>query len=298
MKNSIKKKHRYVLITPARNEEKNIKKTIESVISQTVLPLKWVIVSDGSTDATDKIAKKYAKENNFITFIRIEKQKDSGFSSKVYAFNAGFNKIKSTEYDFIGNLDADVSFSPDYFNNILKKFDKDKHLGICGGVILEFYKNNYRTRKVSLNSVAGAVQLFRRQCYEDVGGYIPLKLGGIDTAAEIIARSRGWKVKSFPEFLVYHNERILTGSKNVLLTKFKQGKSNFELGYHPIFQLIICIYRLIDKPYLFGSIFMLFGYIWASIQRVKKQLPDYSIKYLRKEQMNRLKALLSFNKEF
>ena len=113
---------RYILITPARNEEPYIEKTIRSVISQTVLPVKWVIVSDGSTDHTDEIAQTYVLKYPWIEFIRMPEHEDRQFAAKVDAFNAGYKKVKGTQYQVVGNLDADVSFENNYFEFLLQQF--------------------------------------------------------------------------------------------------------------------------------------------------------------------------------
>src|SRR5947209_1773572 len=104
----------YVLITPARNESKFIESTIQSVIKQTLLPLKWVIVSDGSTDGTDDIVKKYAISHTWIELVRMPERQERHFAGKVYAFNAGYERVRNVEYDIVGSLDADVSFDEEY----------------------------------------------------------------------------------------------------------------------------------------------------------------------------------------
>ena len=127
----------YVLITPAHNEEDFIEKTILSVISQTVLPKKWAIVSDGSTDGTDDIIKRYAKQHDWIEFVRLPQHTDRQFAAKVHAFNAGYEKIKHSEYAIIGNLDADISFEKDYIEFLLSKFDENGKLGVAGTPFVE-----------------------------------------------------------------------------------------------------------------------------------------------------------------
>src|SRR2546423_928313 len=105
---------KYVLITPARNEEKFIAKTLDSMIAQTLLPERWVIVDDGSTDKTPDLIQQYARQYSWIEFVRREQRPDRSFSGKVCAFNAGFERLRSLEFEIIGNLDADLSFDPEY----------------------------------------------------------------------------------------------------------------------------------------------------------------------------------------
>ncbi len=289
----------YVLITPARNEEAYIEKTIQSVVAQTVLPKKWVIVSDGSTDSTDLIVRRYAKKHTFIQLLTVSRDGKFNFGSKVNAFNEGYKHLQDINYDFIGNLDADVVFSSHYYHYILEEFGKKQNLGIAGGIIQELINNKYVTQKISSNSVAGAVQLFRRQCYESIGGYIPMEFGGIDAAAEILARANGWDVKTFPEFKVLHNGPVTTGRNNIVTTRFYQGLTNYLLGYHPLFHIISCLSRVTYKPFLLGSISSLYGYYWAFFQKRKHKLPENAIKYLRFEQKERLRLIiLSKGKRF
>ena len=113
---------RYVLITPSRNEARFIEETLKSVVAQTILPLKWVIVNDGSTDATGEIVAKYAAQYSWIELVNRPVRKERHFAAKVQAFNAGMERVKDLQYDIIGNLDADVSLDPDHFEFLLSKF--------------------------------------------------------------------------------------------------------------------------------------------------------------------------------
>ena len=279
---------KYVLVTPARNEESYIDGTIQSVLAQALLPEKWVIVSDGSTDRTDSIVEKYQLAHSFIYFLRAQRDGGTNFGSKVKAFQAGYRELANQKYDLIGNLDADVTFSPEYFETMVSKFQEEPGLGIAGGIICELVDGKYSPQKISMNSVAGAVQLFRRECLEAIGGYIPIKSGGEDAAAEILGRMHGWKVRTFPEIQVMHHRRVMTGSRNILQTRFKQGFTQYLLGYHPLFQLARFIFRVPDKPFLIGSLFSLCGYAWGFMKRAERRLPVEAVKFLHSEQLKRL----------
>jgi biofilm PGA synthesis N-glycosyltransferase PgaC len=285
------KPERYVLVTPAKNEEACIKNTIEAVLSQTILPQKWVIVSDGSTDRTDEIVDRYALKHPFIQLVRAGESGKQGlknFGSKVIAFRAGYSELSGVPYEFVGNLDADVTFDPDYFDQILGRFRANTKLGLAGGIIFELIENKFVSQNMSLNSVAGAVQCFRRETYEAFGGYIPLKRGGVDAAAEIMTRMHGWEVQTFPELRVLHHRRVSTGSANILSTRFRQGITNYLLGYLPVFQIMSCLSRTIDQPYLIGGMSTLLGYGWAFMRRYERAMPDDVVRYLRSEQMARI----------
>jgi biofilm PGA synthesis N-glycosyltransferase PgaC len=288
----------YVLISPARNEERYITKALDSVVCQTVLPCKWVIVSDGSTDRTDEIVSKYAADHKYIQLLRISRHNSRNFSSKVNAFRAGYDLLKDLEYNFIGNLDADVSFEPHYFERILQKFLEISRLGIGGGIILELQNGVYKERSLDRAwNVTGAIQLFRRQCYEEIGGFIPLKVGGEDTVAQIMARMYGWEVKSFNELKVQHHKPTGTSVEAVWRTRLNAGIQDRMVGYHPIYFIAKCFRRVSEKPYLLGSLLRMFGYCWSVLIREEMQVTEDFIRFHRRQQLNRLKSQLKFGRK-
>ncbi len=279
---------KYVLITPARNEENYIKKTIQSVISQTVLPQKWVIVSDGSTDDTDEIVKRYTVNHDWIELLRMPEHRDRTFAAKVHCFNAGYKKLKDVTYDIIGNLDADISFEKDYFEFLLGKFAEIPELGVSGTPFVE-NSSHYDYRFTNIEHVSGACQLFRRKCFEEIGGYIPIKGGGIDWTAVTTARMKGWKTRTFTEKVCFHHKKMGTGNSSALMTSFGQGYKDYFLGGHPLWQLFRTIYQMSKKPYIIGGFLLFFGYNWAYISRVERPISQELMKFHRREQMQRLK---------
>jgi glycosyltransferase involved in cell wall biosynthesis len=286
----------YVLITAARNEEKYIEATIESVLSQTILPKRWVIVSDGSTDRTDEIVLRYSAQHDFIKFIRRE-AKDEGvnFSSKVYAIYEGYDQSKKIEYDFIGILDGDISFTPFYYEHILTKFKENENLGIAGGLVFDKHNDRcIRRSPTDIEYVSGCIQLFRRKCYEDIGGLIPLKEGGEDTVAVIMARMKGWKVEAFDELIVFHHKQS-TAIRGVLKESFRLGKLFYSLGSHPLFEIIKSIRSFGYNPFFLYALTRMGGYMWPYFQRQKRPVSDEFVKYLRKEQLSRLKFKIMKN---
>ena len=278
----------YVLITPARNEEAYIEKTIQSVISQTVLPQKWIIVSDGSTDRTDEIVKKYLKKNTWIELIRMPEHRDRQFAAKVHCFNTGYEKLKNVNYDIIGNLDADISFEEDYFEFLLAKFAEIPELGVAGTPFVED-SSHYDYRFTNIEHVSGACQLFRRECFEEIGGYVPIKGGGIDWTAVTTARMKDWKTRTFTEKVCFHNKKMGTGNSSALMSWFRHGRKDYFLGGHPLWQLFRTIYQMSKKPYLIGGLLLFFGYNWAYISRVERPVSKKLMKFIRREQMQRLK---------
>lgn len=280
----------YVLITPARNEEASIEKTIQSVIAQTVQPTKWVIVSDGSTDRTDELVKKNIDSNLWIEFIRMPEHSDRHFAAKVHCFNAGYRKVKDLPYNIIGNLDADITFDETYFEFLLNKFVENKQLGVAGTPFLEG-DSHYDYRYASTEHVSGACQLFRRECFEEIGGYIPIKGGGIDWTAVTTARMNGWETRTFTEKTCVHHRKIGTGDSNMLIAQFKYGQKNYFLGSHPFWQIFRSIYQMTKKPYFIGGLLLLTGYTWGFLNRMERPISRELMKFYREEQMERLKKI-------
>lgn len=281
----------YALVTAARNEEAYIEKTIKSLIVQTILPERWVIVSDGSTDRTDDIVREYMKKNDFISLICRQGDIKPNFGSQVRAINTGLETLKTAAYAFIGNLDADVSFDSTYYERVLNRFIQNPKLGLAGGFIYERQQEDFLSREFnSVNSVAHAVQLFRRECFESTGGYIALPYGGPDWVAEVTARMRGWEVAAFPELKVYHHKQ---GSKarGVMKDSFRQGLMDYSVGSHPLFELGKCLKRAKRNPCEFFS--RITGFILAYCRLEKRSVSSEFVNYLRKEQVGRIRSYLT-----
>ena len=284
----------YVLITAARNEESYIEGTIKSVIGQTERPKRWVIVSDSSEDLTDVIVSEYASYYPFISLVRREKGVNRNFASKVEAIKLGFEKLADDDYEFYGNLDADITIEPHYYEYVLKKFKENPRLGIAGGVLLDFYNGFYHKHNAPSNSVGGPIQMFRRECYEQIGGFIPLEMGNEDGVAEVMGRMHGWEVESFPELRVLHHRETGTEGRNVWAVRYREGKLEYLIGYHPLFHLARMVQRLFYRPYIFGSVLRTFSFFLMYIKRPKRPVPEEYIKYLRWEERKKLIALFSF----
>lgn len=279
---------KYVLITAAHNEQDFIEKTIISVINQVHKPSEWIIVNDNSTDNTESIVNKYASENSFIKLINNNRKEGRDFASKVYALNMGLKNVQTSEYDFIGILDADVSFEKDYYSLLIEEFMKNPKLGIAGGNYFDIINGKKVPVRQSPNSVRGATQFFRRKCFDQVGGLMPMKYGGEDAAACFSARMHGWETKSFPDMLVIHHRPTGFAGKNLLKTRLRDGYVEYNLGYHPLFQFIKCVKRVTQKPYFIGSFIRFIGFWIARFKFENQNVPIELRIYVRKEQFSRL----------
>jgi glycosyltransferase involved in cell wall biosynthesis len=282
----------YVLITPSRNEEALIEKVIQSMIAQTVAPLKWVIVNDGSTDSTASIVGRYLAKYEWIEMVDLPAHRDRSFAAKVNAFNAGFEKIKNLDYEAIGNLDSDVSFDADYIEFLLDKFKEDPSLGVAGTI---FREQGYSSESDSFegqNHVAGGCQLFRRRCFDEIGGYIPNKAGGIDWIAVTTARMKGWRTRSFREKSFFHYRSLGTAERSSLASAFSYGEKDYYLGNHPLWEVFRLLYRSTKKPYLLAGIALYSGYVSAFLRQIKRPVSDELMRFHRKEQMQKLRTIL------
>jgi glycosyltransferase involved in cell wall biosynthesis len=283
---------KYVLITPAHNEERFIRKTLESMGAQTLLPERWIIVNDGSTDKTGDIAADYAQRFPWIQVVHRSPRLDRHFGAKVHAFNAGLERVGSTDFDVIGNLDADISFDPGYLEFLMKKFAEDPRLGVAGTPFTE--DGGYDTARDSFegeNHVAGGCQLFRRRCFEDVGGYIANPGGGVDWIAVTTARMKGWKTRSFAEKRFHHYRTLGTAGRSRVAASFSYGEKDYYLGGSPLWQLFRVAYRATKQP-LDGAA-LLAGYCWAAARRMKRPVSRELMRFHRREQMKKLRNIFS-----
>jgi len=283
---------KYVLVTSARNEEAFIRNTLDSVVGQTVLPARWIIVDDGSTDRTAEIVDSYKVRYSWIELIRQRKDAERNFASKAHAVAIAFSQLELFPFEIVGNLDADVSFEPDYMEFLMQRFCEDPELGVAGTPFVQ--EGNYDSSKDSFegeNYVAGPCQLFRRECFRDIGGYVPNRAGGVDWIAVMTARMKGWKVRSFCEKRYQHHRTMGTAGKSAVRALFLYGQKDYCLGGSPVWQLFRTVYRMTKRPFVLGGLALLSGYTWAALRRPKRAVSPKLMRFHRREQMKKLKAV-------
>jgi poly-beta-1,6-N-acetyl-D-glucosamine synthase len=278
----------YVLITPARNEEGTIGITIESVVRQTVLPAEWVIVSDASTDRTDEIIRGYAARFRFINFVRLTNRPKRNFASMVFTVREGLAALKCKDYEFLGMLDADIRFSQNYYEEILRRFAADPHLGLAGGLVIDCHPERRRSGTFAPEEVAGGVQFFRRECFEIVGGPLPIPEGGFDAIMCAQARMHGFKTRTFEDIEVDHLKPRNAAEGRVCRRLWQFGKRDYARGNHPVFELVRCGYRCLSTPFIIGGIVHFSGFVWCYLGRKERLLSTELIQFIRREQLARL----------
>ncbi len=279
----------YVLVSPVRNEAKYIRFTLDSVVAQTHQPVRWVIISDGSTDDTDDIVRGYADKHPFIDFVRRESGTQRNFGSKVRAIELGLSRLSDVPYEFFGNLDGDISFGPEYYGQILQRFAADPKLGIAGGMLYDDIDGTWRRYVMSAKySVSGTVQMYRRACFEQIGGYRPLHYGGEDAVTEGMARMHGWRVQTFEDLTVHHHRRVGTEGRGVLQACRDLGRREYLVGYHPFFALFRAASRMRAAPIVIGGINYAIGFYGAPLRGMKPETPGDYVRFLRREQLRRL----------
>lgn len=283
---------KYVLITPAHNEEAFIRKTLASMVAQTVTPERWIIVDDSSTDSTAEIVQSYTRSHSWIELVRQTQDHDRNFASKAHAVKTGLEQVDSLQFDIVGNLDADVSFEPDYMEFLMGKFSEDLDLGVAGTPFTQ--DGDYDSSKDSFegeNYVAGPCQLFRRECFQEIGGYVPNRAGGVDWIAVMTARMKGWKVRSFSEKRYHHHRTLGTAGRGALRALFSYGEKDYYLGGSTVWELFRVGYRMTKEPILGGGLALLMGYCWAAMRRMKRAVTPELMQFHRREQMKKLRAI-------
>ncbi len=277
---------RYIIITPARDEEEFLEKTVAAVASQTVLPQQWIIVNDGSRDNTGAIIDRASVAHPWIT---ARHRVDRGFRQAgggvIATFYDGYEQIKATDWDFLIKLDADLSFSNDYFEKCFEEFKKNPHLGIAGGGIYHEEDGELKLEKDPAFHVRGATKIYRRECWEAIGGL--LRAPGWDTLDELKANMLGWKTHTFPELRLSHH-RFTGAADGAWRDSIKNGRANYITGYHPAFMLMKCLRRLMRRPYIVSSVGLLWGFVSGYAKRIPQVQDKPLIRYTRNQQVRRI----------
>lgn len=277
----------YVIIATARDERHFIAYTLNSVIAQTIRPLEYIIVNDGSKDKTGDVINQYS---NLYPWIRRIDLPDRGHyqygGGIIEAFYAGLKQINSKTYKAIVKLDCDLSFDEHYFENLLKELSKNPRLGIVSGQT--YYLNKDKKliwEDAPLHHTVGPSKVYRRECFEDING--PIRALGWDHVDEVTARMKGWETKSYPDYKLLHH-RVMGSRFGVLKGNMRHGHADYITGYHPVYFLAKTFYRLFSRPFITGSIASFLGFSRNYFFHGKRVVNREFIRFYRNEQLGKL----------
>lgn len=280
----------YVLVSPVRNEERTIKKTIDAVISQTVRPVEWVIASDGSTDATDDIVRAYLLKYPWIRLLQLPQRKERCFSAVVTNTMAAISHLESQYHRYIGLLDADVHFEANYYESIIAHFEHDSNLGLAGGMVVDPGESRDRVPRNRMD-IPGAVQFYRRECFDAIGGLLPIPEGGWDGIACVMARMAGYRTALLSELVVDHLKPRNVSQGGVLKRRWQMGVRDRVVGYQPSFEFFKCLSRIGDKPWIAGSLAWWCGYASVWLSGKQSIIPEPVRNQLRREHASRMRNI-------
>ena len=273
---------RYCIITPCRNEAEYARRTLESVTSQSELPASWVIVDDGSTDATPQILADYAARFPFIRVVRRSDRGDRKLGGGVIeAFYAGFETISPASFDYVCKLDLDLDLPPRYFEILMDRMEAEPRLGTCSGKPYFVASGRPLTRvpfplapgpglvseKIGDENSVGASKFYRIDCFLQIGGFVrELMWDGIDGHR---CRQLGWIAASWdePDLRFVHLRPMGTSHKSWWSGRVRHGFGQYFMGTTPVYMMAAAAYRMSRPPLIVGGLGMLYGYFGSMLRR-------------------------------
>ena len=269
----------YLLISPCRNEAEFMINTLDSVLNQSVLPAKWVIVDDGSTDATPDILRQYADKHDFIQIVTRENRGHRSVGPGVIeAFYAGLETVDLNDYGYVCKLDLDLELPGTYFETLIQKMDTNPRIGTCSGKPYNRRGNQLVSEKRGDEMSVGMTKFYRVACFQQIGGFVPeVMWDAIDCHR---CRQLGWIACSWdqPELRFVHLRVMGSSQSGVYVGRMRHGYGQYFMGTGIIYMLSTSIYRMFHPPYVFGGLAMFWGYLKSALSR----LPKYHDENLRK----------------
>ena len=280
-----------VIISPCRNEEEFLPDLITCMENQTLKPVEWIVVDDGSTDKTAEIVNEAAKRNDWIRLVQKEDRGERSVGPGVVeTFYYGYERLNTKDWDYICKMDGDLKLPAEYFERLLTYFDKDEHLGAASGkLFLELDEGGYAEERTSDETVWGCTNFYRRKCFEDVGGFVKQVMW--DGIVFHRVRMEGWRTRSiYDEKLKIIDRRIMGSShKSILFGRRRWGMGQYFMGTHPLYILVVGVYRSFERPFILGGINIVLGYFISMIKRIDRyEYPGFR-KSLHAWQFERLK---------
>jgi glycosyltransferase involved in cell wall biosynthesis len=285
---------RYAIVTAGKNEAAYLPGLIKAMAAQTVAPVKWVVVDDNSTDATYALAQAAAREHSFMEVRQAGGGGGRSFSSQVFAQQEGYRALRDLDVEFVGFLDADIELPPDYYEKIIGFFRADASLAIAGGLVVDkFGESLSRQRATSADHhVPGGVQLFRKDCYDQIGGYAPIEGGGQDTVVEIQCLMRGWKVQTFLNIEAIHLRPTDGDPRTRYRSGVRWGQMCYNLGYSPFYYHANTLSRFLVYRSIKLAAGQTYSFLRASFAGRPRPVSPEFVRYLRRLQMKKLKEKL------
>lgn len=257
---------KYVVISPVRNEQDYIQRTYESLVSQTLLPLQWIIVNDGSTDDTEAMVLRYVAQHSWIKLITL---KDRGYyfpgTGVVNVFNAGLAVVSQPDWEFVVKLDVDLSFEPNYFELLLNRFSDNPKLGMGSGVTYLESDKGWVMEPVLDDHPVGPSKVYRRTCFEQIGGLKPVP--GWDLADLLAAQMAGWQTACFKDLIVKHYRPTGTRREGLWARSVLQGRFEYRHGYAFWYTFLKAIFHLVGSGNFVASAGKVFGYMLAFVKK-------------------------------
>jgi len=277
---------RYVVITPTRDEEATVETTVRSMLAQSVRPVHWVIVNDGSTDRTREIVAGHLAANPWI---RLVDRQNRGFRALgggvVQAFDEGLAQAGS-DWDFVVKLDADLAFEPDYFERMLRHFGENPKLGMASGKTFLVKDGVKSIEWCHDEHVRGPAKMYSRACFEAIGGLEAVR--GWDMIDETTAQMAGFETRSFIEDEIIHLRPIDGRQSNVLRSRYEMGRLYWYLGYHWLYHVVRSARSTLqDYPRPLGGLMLLAGYLAAALARAPRRDARY-VAFVQERQRARL----------
>jgi len=258
---------RYVLISPCRNEADFMRQTLDSVIAQSIRPARWVVVDDGSTDATPQILAQYASRHDWI---RVVTRRDRGRRAigpeVIDAFYAGYETVNPDDYEYLCKLDLDLRLPPRYFETLMMRMEANPRLATCSGKAYLEANGKLVNERHGDEASIGASKFYRVSCFKTLGGFVrEVMWDGIDCHR---CRMHGWIACSWDdaELRFVHLRPMGSSQKSVYAGRVRHGSGQYYMGTGFVYMLANAMNRLNEKPYVAGSLAMLWGWLWSALQ--------------------------------
>jgi glycosyltransferase involved in cell wall biosynthesis len=279
----------YVLISPCRNEADYMRQTLDTVITQSIRPSKWVIVDDGSTDATPRILTEYASKHDWIKIVtRSDRGHRAVGPGVIDAFYSGYETINPDDFNYLCKLDLDLRLPPRYFEILMERMSNNQRIATCSGKAYIEENGQLKNENHGDETSLGMTKFYRVSCFKAIGGFVrEVMWDGIDCHA---CRMKGWIACSWdePELRFVHLRPMGSSQQSIYTGRMRHGFGQYFMGSSLLFMTASAIYRLNEKPYVLGSLAILWGWIKSALQGKPRYNNLEFRRFLRRYQMRAL----------